>query len=179
MAPFHHFVEDVCVAIQQAGRLENAALYYFHDAPAEGADKSTLTPVVDQLFPTLDAVLPQIVPLATGYVYEDPDLLSPVPLADVLEEHAAGAAVVLISDAGAAHGRYDIVRLLNTVAFLKALRACTAQYVWLNPLPRNRWKNNTATQIARHAPMFPLDREGIYRAVNVLRGQPYLIERPI
>jgi len=30
-------------------------------------------------------------------------------------------------------------------------------------------------QIARHVPMFPLEREGIQQAVNVLRGQQYMI----
>lgn len=179
MAPFHRFVESVCVAIQQSGKLENAALYYFHDKPAEGADKGVLESIAGELFPTLDSVLHQVTPLTKGYIYRDPELLFPLPLVDVLEEHACGSAVVLISDAGAARGRYDVVRLLDTVAFFKALRVYTAQYVWLNPLPRKYWGNNTASQIARHLPMFPLDREGSHRAVNVLRGQPYLIERPI
>lgn len=179
MAPFHRFVESVCVAIQQSGRLESAAIYYFHDKPAEGSDRSALESIAGELFPTLDTVLHQVAPLTEGYIYHDPGLLLPRPLVDVLEEHAPGSAVVLISDAGAARGRYDVVRLLDTVAFFKALRVYTGQYVWLNPLPSNRWSNNTAAQIARHLPMFPLDREGIYRAVNVLRGQPYLVERAI
>jgi hypothetical protein len=181
MAPFHRLSEEVCSAIQEAGRLEQVALYYFHDVPAEGADETPLASLTDQLFPALDAVLTQIKPLEDGYVYTDSEMFSPHSLRDVLQTHAIGANVVLLSDAGAARGRYDILRLLDTIAFLKALRTYTPRYVWLNPLPRNYWISNanTATQIARHVPMFPLDQDGLYRAVNVLRGQPYMIERPL
>ena len=86
---------------------------------------------------------------------------------------------MLLSDAGAARGHYDLLRLLDTVAFFKAVRAYSTQYVWLNPLPRRYWLRSTAAQIARHIPMFPMDRTGMYHAVNVLRGHTYRIERPI
>ncbi|UBF28528.1 VWA domain-containing protein [Kovacikia minuta CCNUW1] len=179
MDPFHRFCDEVCTAIQQAGRLEETALYYFHNVPAEGADEQVLEALTGQLFPVLDPVLPQIQPLTEGCLYSDPDLLSPKPLADVLQSYAVGGAVVLISDAGAARNRYRISRLLDTIAFMKALRTYTSHYVWLNPLPKRYWLNNTAAHIARHVPMFPLDLDGIQRAVNVLRGQQHIIERPL
>jgi uncharacterized protein len=179
MDPFHRFCDEVGTAIQQAGRLEETALYYFHNVPAEGADEQVLEELTGQLFPALDPVLSQIQPLTEGSLYTDPDLLSPEPLVDVLQSYAAGAAVVLISDAGAARNRYRISRLLDTIAFMKTLRTYTSHYVWLNPLPKRYWLNNTAAQIARHVPMFPLDRDGIQQAVNVLRGQQHIIEKPL
>ena len=133
----------------------------------------------NQLFPTLDPVLSEIAPLTEGVLYDDCELTSTVAVEEVLRLHADGTAVVILSDAGAARGHYDLLRLLDTVSFLRALRAHTKNYVWLNPLPRSHWKNSTAAQIARYVPMLPLDRIGMYKAVNVLRGQPYLIERPI
>ncbi|MGB0383863.1 MAG: VWA domain-containing protein [Ardenticatenaceae bacterium] len=180
MTPFHGFVEEVCAAIKDSGNLANVAQYYFHDVPAEGADESVLQSLPNNdLFPVLDAVLPDITPLTEGFLYEDTDLLSLQALDKVLDTHANHAAVVLISDAGAARGQYDTLRLLDTIAFLKALRTYTTRYIWLNPLPPKYWSNSTAAQIARHVPMFPLDKAGMYQAVNTLRGQPYLIERPI
>lgn len=179
MAPFHRFCDEVCAAIQQAGRLEETTLYYFHNAPAEGADEQVLESLTGRLFPALDPILPKIQPLLEGNLYADPDLLSPVPVADVLESHAIDASVVIISDAGAARNRYRISRLLDTISFMKALRSYTLHYVWLNPLPRRYWRNSTATQISRHVPMFSLDQEGIQRSVNVLRGQQHIIEKPI
>jgi uncharacterized protein with von Willebrand factor type A (vWA) domain len=143
MDPFHRFCDEVCTAIQQAGRLEETALYYFHNVPAEGADDQVLEALTGQLFPALDPVLPQIQPLTEGCVYADAALLSPVPLSDVLQSYAAGAAIVLLSDAGAARNRYRISRLLDTIAFMKALRSYTPHYVWLNPLPKRYWLSNT------------------------------------
>ena len=179
MDPFHQFCDEVCTAIQQAGRLEETALYYFHNVPAEGADDQVLESLTGQLFPSLDPVLPQIQPLTEGYLYTDHNLVSPEPLTDVLQSHAVGTAVVLVSDAGAARNRYRVSRLLDTIAFMKALRIYTSRYVWLNPLPKQYWLNSTAAQIARHVPMFALERDGIQRAVNVLRGQQHIIERPL
>ena len=181
MTPFHRFCEEVCTAIQQAGRLEETAIYYFHNVPAEGADEQVLDSLSDQLFPTLDSILPQITPLTTGYLYEDAELLTPVALEEVLQKYATDAFVVVISDAGAGRNHYNVPRLLDTISFVKALRAYTLCYVWLNPLPKPYWKdkNNTAAQIARHVPMFPLARDGIHQAVNVLRGHQYVIEKPL
>jgi uncharacterized protein len=180
MTPFHRFCEEVCKAIIEAGTAENTALYYFHNLPAEGADKQLLQPLSQEIFPTLDSIFPQINPLAKGYLYEDPGLLSPHALEEVLQKYATDAFVVVISDAGAIRNYYNLNRLLDTISFFKALKKYTFSYVWLNPLPKFHWqdKNNTATQIARHIPMFPLEREGIHKAVNVLRGHQYNIDKP-
>lgn len=186
MTPSHHFCELVCQGIQQAGRLEETAIYYFRNIPVEGANESILP---NELFPVLDSILPDIKPLSTSYIYQDSDLQTPEPLEEVLEKYAKDAFVVIISDAGAINKIYNPPRLLNTISFFKALRAYTSSYVWLNPLPKLYWENNsnrnknknknTATQIARHIPMFPLDNEGIINAVKVLRGQKYNLEKPL
>lgn len=179
MTPFQPVVAEVVAAIQESGRLERAEAYYFHDVPVEGTNKGVLAPLADQLYPVLDAVLPDITPSTEGFLFDNADLLAPQPLSEVLDAHAEGAAVVLISDAGAAKGQYDIYRLLDTVAFVKAVKRYTTKYVWLNPLPPKRWRKSTAAQIARHVPMFALDRAGMYQAVNLLRGQPHVVEKPI
>ena len=87
--------------------------------------------------------------------------------------------MVILSDGGAARGRYDLLRLLDTVAFLKGAQEWSYRLVWLNPLPPTAWTGSTAAEIARHIPMFPMDRDGMYRAVNVLRGQPFPVEKPL
>ncbi len=181
MTPFHSFVENVSSAVRASGNLENVAIYYFHDVPVEGVNPAGLNIPGNRMFPDLDSVLPKIEPIKKGFLFEDKQMSSPVGLDEVLDEHAYGSAVVLISDAGAARGKYDIHRLLNTIAFLKGVRAYSKQLVWLNPLLDDYWKKNinTATHIARHVPMFSLDRDGIYKSINVLRGQPFSVERPL
>jgi uncharacterized protein with von Willebrand factor type A (vWA) domain len=106
-------------------------------------------------------------------------MFSPHPVADVLDDREGGDAVVVISDAGAARGSYDVRRLLETVAFLKAMRARTTHYAWLNPMPRERWSGSTAAQVARHVPMFPLDARGMRSVVDALRGKVPALERPL
>ncbi len=179
MAPFHSYVDMVCRSIAQAGRLRQVGLYYFHDAPLEGTDPALLERLSGTLFPSLDPVLAEVPVLGRGELFEDQELLSPQPIAAVLASHAEGAAVVILSDGGAARGRYDLLRLLDTVAFLKGLRAFTSRIVWLNPLPAAAWKGTTAAQLARHLPMFSMERDGMHRAVNVLRGQPFPVEKAL
>jgi uncharacterized protein with von Willebrand factor type A (vWA) domain len=179
MTPFHSYVNEVCRAIWQAGRLRQVGVFYFHDTPLEGADSSVLEPLQGQLFPSLDPVLAEVPALTQGTLMSDTDLVSPESARDVVSEHGRGAAVVILSDGGAARGRYDLLRLLDTVAFLKGAKEWSHHLVWLNPLPPTAWTGSTAAEIARHVPMFPMDRDGMYRAVNVLRGQPFPVEKPL
>lgn len=179
MAPFHMFVDEVCRGIREAGNLERVELFYFHDTPVEGVDETVLEGLPQQLFPTLDPILTGITASSAGFVYEDPDLLSLRSLDKVLQTLGTSAAVVIISDAGAARRRYDPLRLLDTLAFFKSLRCYTHRYVWLNPLSKDDWHDSTAAELARHIPMLSLDQAGMYQAVNLLRGQPYFVESPL
>jgi hypothetical protein len=179
MAPFDDFVTEVARAIQQAAQLAHSVIFYFHDLPSEGTSDAALAHLQETMFPTADAVLADIIPMHSGWLYRDPELLRPVALSTVLRDHADARAVVVISDAGAARGRYDIARVLDSLALAMALRTAGATSAWMNPLPRSRWHSTTAGEIARHVAMFPLDRSGMHMAVNYLRGQPVPIEQPV
>jgi uncharacterized protein with von Willebrand factor type A (vWA) domain len=179
MAPFHAYVDQVCQAISQAGRLRQVAVFYFHDVPLEGADPAIFKRLSGGPFSSLDSILTEIPQLTAGELYTDKELMTPVPARSVFSEHAQDAAVVIISDAGAARGKYDLLRLLDTVAFLNGLKDFAYRAVWLNPLPAATWAPSSAAQIARHLPMFAMDHDGMHRAVNVLRGQPYAVEKPL
>lgn len=54
---------------------------------------------------------------------------------------------LVFSDAGAARGYLNEKRVNATCKFLEELSSITMNMVWLNPMPRNRWKNTTAEQI--------------------------------
>jgi len=124
-------------------------------------------------------VLGKIGPLRGGRVYDDPDLTKPRALDGILSGVTLATAVLVISDAGAARRQFDITRLLDSVALIKALRAGSAGVAWLNPVPRDWWSRTTAGQMARYVPMFALNRPGLYQAVDVLRGRPVPVERPV
>lgn len=178
MTPFHGYVDHIVRAIRNAGRFDDVRAVYFHDLPGSSADRSVLRQVEDPFRPDLDTVLPLIKPMNEGQVYDDPALTVPHRLTAVLDHLAEGTAAVVISDAGAARQRFDIVRLLDTVALVKALHARAAA-TWLNPVQPDRWPRTTAGQVHRYMPMHPLTREGLNRAVDGLRGRPITVERPL
>jgi uncharacterized protein len=177
MAPFHQFTDAVCSAIAQAARLDQIAIYYFQNVPVLGANDALLDGL--GMYAVLDSILARIEPQDEGTLFEDAQLLRPTPLQTLLETATRGAHVVVLSDGGAAHGRYNPTRLLDTLAFFKALRQTAASYVWLNPLPKASWANSTAEQISRHIPMFPMTQMGMSNAVNVLRGHLFNLEKPL
>ncbi|GAA3254762.1 VWA domain-containing protein [Dactylosporangium siamense] len=178
MAPFHRYVEHVEQAVRRAGRLSALTVVYFHNT-AGAADPGLLHAVPDPFDPAIDAVLPALAPLRDGTLYRDPALTSPVPLREVLDAVTATTGAAVISDAGAARGTLSPARLLDTAALGKALRAAAGAVAWLNPVPAAGWRRSTAEQVARHLPMFPLTRAGMYQAVDVLRGRPFPVARPL
>jgi uncharacterized protein with von Willebrand factor type A (vWA) domain len=183
MVPFHHFSDNaIQAAIYQSGRFEQAETFYFHDVPRGRRSTKQIQQLrrfSEHLFPQIDKEVGNIHPLNRGYVYKDPQLLKARLLTDVLADPVTNMAVVIVSDAGAARGDYDTARLVDSVAFLKTLYAHTLGVVWLNPLSEHRWQHSTAAQIARFVPMFPVNHEGLNKAVNVLRGQAFDLEYPL
>ncbi|HET7012987.1 MAG TPA: VWA domain-containing protein [Streptosporangiaceae bacterium] len=179
MTPYHGYVGHVVRAIRNAGRLDDVREVYFHDLPGGGSDRSVLDQVTDPFRPDLDSVLGLIRPLDAGRVYSDAELTEPLQLQSVLAEAGPGTAAVVISDAGAARQRLDTDRLLDTIALLKALCGGLSAVTWLNPARPGYWPQSTAGQVGRHIPMFPLTREGLGGAVDVLRGRPVDVERPL
>ena len=179
MTPFHGYVDYVVGAIRHAARIDDVQAVYFHDLPGSLADKRALDEMPNPFRPDLDEVLSLIEPLRDGRVYDEPTLTAPRSLEDVLAGITATTAVLVVSDAGAARRQLDIVRLAGTIALVKALRTGSAEVAWLNPVPREQWAMTTAGQVARHVPMFPFTRQGLYQAVDALRGRPFLVERPV
>lgn len=180
MAPYAPFVEAFCTAVREAGMLQQTSLHYFHDVPTEGTDRSLLAELdAGDFFPALDPVLSRIEPLDTGRVYADPQLEKGLPLRELLATMAPGTAALVVGDAGAARGRAEPARVQDSLAFVKALRRRASAVVWLNPVPQPLWAHTVAAHLARHVPMYALDRSGIQFAVNALRGHPVNLERPL
>ncbi|NET31341.1 MAG: hypothetical protein F6K19_04985 [Cyanothece sp. SIO1E1] len=62
--------------------------------------------------------------------------------------HRNHTVVLIVSDAGAAMGRYSEQRIQGTAVFLERLTPCIRQVLWLNPLPYERWHGTSAQAIA-------------------------------
>lgn len=103
-------------------------------------------------------------------LYATPALTEPEAREDVLRRHA-GAALLVVSDAGSARGALNRRRALQTAAFLDEARRLFPAAVWLNPMPRRRWAGTTASLIADGpVPMLPVDAPHLLRAIDILRG---------
>ncbi|MEE6263139.1 hypothetical protein [Plantactinospora sonchi] len=179
MTPFHDYVDHVRRSIASAGRLDSLLVGYFHNTAGRSPDQHLLAELPDPFAPAIDPVVRLVAPLAEGRVYDDPELTRPRRLTELLATATRDADAVVIGDAGAARGGFSSSRLLDTVAFARTLSLSVRTVAWLNPVPPARWQRTTAEQVARHLPMFPLTREGMYRAVDVLRGRPAKLERAL
>ncbi|EFC83430.1 VWA domain-containing protein [Parafrankia sp. EUN1f] len=185
MTPYADYVQHVRVALTETARSETTIVRYFHNVPAPSPDRRLLDTLSDPFAGHLDEILRRISPLPNGAVYADPALTRAERLADLLDLDDAAATggptgAVVIGDAGAARGRYDPVRLLDTIALLKALRERCGRLVWLNPAPVGRWAGSTAGRVSRHVPMFPLaTKAGLDAAVEALRGRSVLVDAPL
>ncbi|MBL7493621.1 VWA domain-containing protein [Frankia sp. AgB1.9] len=180
MRPYEGYVEHVCAAIRSAGRLDRLDVSYFHNTPGPSEDRALVDELPEPFGTRVDPVLRRIRPLTEGRLFTDPRLIAAEPLGDLLNSLAPHTATAVISDAGAARGHYDPLRLIDSLALAKALKERGRTLVWLNPAPRDRWPSSTAGQLQRHLPMFTLTEKGdLDRAVAVLHGRPAPVERPL
>ncbi|KYC35635.1 VWA containing CoxE family protein [Scytonema hofmannii PCC 7110] len=105
-------------------------------------------------------------------VYRDAHMTLPIFLKDVLAECDSDTSVLIVSDAGAARGYSRWERIRPTTDVLFKIRQWTNLIAWLNPMPKDRWEDTSAKMIALLVPMFPMDREGLSNAIDIVRGQP-------
>ncbi|NEQ64355.1 MAG: hypothetical protein F6K21_02430 [Symploca sp. SIO2D2] len=112
------------------------------------------------------------------YLYSDPTRLKAQLVTEVLASIGERAGVLIVSDAGAARGNYNLDRVEYTQKFLQQLTESVRYYAWLNPMPDESWQYTTAGKIARLVPMFEMSRQGLNAAINTLRGRYVYWEYP-
>ncbi len=143
MMPFHTISRRLVETALQGSRLGRAGVYYFHNCPTE-------------------------------YFYQDSARLSDEQIDAVLAQLDQSQAVALIfSDAGAVRGGFSDERHRLTKIFLERLKKQVRYVAWLNPMPKPRWVNTTAQEIAHLVPMFETNRQGLDHAIGTLRGRYY------
>ena len=146
MAPFHRFTRDLLETARDESTIRRVEAVYFHDLPTLH-DQNT-----------------------TPGVHLDPHLTRPGDWDTLAAGWSPETAALIVSDAGAARGSWDIERVRLTARFLGWLRRLTTNVAWLNPMPAERWAATTAEAVAHLIPMYPMDTEGLGRAIDVLCG---------
>jgi Caspase domain len=87
-----------------------------------------------------------------AYLYRHPAMLEAKAVSEILQEIGERAAVLIVSDAGAARGNFDQERVDNTKVWIEELQQSVRYFAWLNPMPSECWKQTTAGEIARFVP---------------------------
>jgi uncharacterized protein with von Willebrand factor type A (vWA) domain len=107
-----------------------------------------------------------------GRLFGDKLMSQAEPLEEWLRCLSPAESVVLIfSDGGAARRRLRHHRIEGTLKFINRPNNAVRYVAWLNPVPADRWLSSSAGEIATKVPMFPLSREGMSDAIDVLRGR--------
>ncbi|PWN58037.1 hypothetical protein [Chryseobacterium viscerum] len=123
MMPFHELSRRLVKSARNFGGHKNAPVYYFQNAP-------------------------------TDYVFNEFQLTSPIKIAQALSKTNYNFSIaVVISDVGFARGygapeRHKI-RWQQLQPFLKQLNENCAHILWLNPVPENRWHEETAQNLKK------------------------------
>ncbi len=105
------------------------------------------------------------------YVYRHPAFIDDQHIDDILDEAGERAAILIVSDAGAARGSFDKVRVERTQVWIEQLQKSAKYLAWLNPMPNDSWQHTTAGEIAQILPMFAMSRTGMNSAISILRGR--------
>jgi len=110
----------------------------------------------------------------TDSLYRDPQLRQGEDIETVLSKFSPNnTGALIISDAGAAKQRSVPQRWDETVEFLNLLTDTVSRVAWLNPLPRHRWLDTTAEDIAKiypkQVPMFALTPAEYQKMLRWLR----------
>jgi uncharacterized protein with von Willebrand factor type A (vWA) domain len=119
----------------------NVEQYYFHNVPQE-------------------------------YIYRNKAHTNYVSIDDFLKNNKSKSNIIIIfSDAGAARDNNSNNRVRSTIRSIFKLQDLTQKIIWLNPLPKDRWKDNAAERIARFVNMYEANEQGIAEAMRFLKGK--------
>lgn len=100
-----------------------------------------------------------------GNVYKDKEITEAISLANLSQKK--DTAIIILSDGGAARGRYDKGRVKDVKKFIQQMK--NMPIVWINPVPKFRWKNTTAQFIAEIVPMFEATDIAFVNAIKKLK----------
>lgn len=105
------------------------------------------------------------------YLYTDRAQLQAHSIDKVILSFNKHTTLLIVSDAGAARGRFDQERIKKTNEFIQNIKQSVYRSAWMNPMPIQRWNHTTAEEISFLLPMFEMSRMGLDSAINALRGQ--------
>lgn len=106
------------------------------------------------------------------YLYYNSNRKSAVSIERFLATSKVNYFFIMLSDAGAARGTFNEFRITQTLEFINQLYLNTRHFVWFNPVPKERWVDNTAFVFkSMNVPMFPIDVWNFRNGIDFLRNK--------
>lgn len=123
MIPFHELSDRLIRTATHEGGHDNANVYYFQNWPL-------------------------------GYLFRNSNLTDLISRKEVFSRaHKGSTIAIIISDAGRArqdpNTKSSSLRYEKMNSFLSELRPTVSRTIWINPLPRDRWKDNAAIELEK------------------------------
>jgi uncharacterized protein len=142
------FLEDVILRPPLRQRSELVVLV------DEGDNMLPYFPALAPLFKSIEdgSVYPAEIYRFTGYparfLYKWRQPTKSVVIDDVLARlHRSRTVLMVVSDVGAAVGLRNADRVQGTKNFLRRWQLCVRQVLWINPVPKLRWRETAAAEI--------------------------------
>lgn len=108
------------------------------------------------------------------YLYKNTSHTKYVETVKVINKLNINSVIIIVSDAGTARGNNSGERFKSSIRSYIRFSKKSPKIIWLNPMPKERWKNTTAERISRIIPMFCINTyNDLQNAVKTLRGKNY------
>lgn len=110
--------------------------------------------------------------LPEDILYRTPNLTRPLRVAEAEKRHR-GTPLLIFGDGGAARGHRNRERMADTRVLLARLSRVWRPIVWINPMPRSRWRGTSFEDVvaAANVACMPLMESELIRAVDIMRGR--------
>lgn len=106
------------------------------------------------------------------YLYYERNRRRAIKIQKYLSDIKTNTHIVVISDSGAARSTFNEQRIKKSIEFIRDIYRNTKFFVWFNPVPIERWQNNTAFVLSSlNVPMFSLDVLNFRKGIDILRNK--------
>ena len=107
------------------------------------------------------------------YFFGDEEKTEKIPIGKVLQQYEQNCYWIIYSDAGAMTRAFDQKWYQAWETIIQALWEKKVRFIWLNPVPAERWPGTLAAKLRQEAkvPMFTLEAEDCGRAIDYLLGK--------
>ncbi len=99
-------------------------------------------------------------------VFENPSHIASKKISELLKTCTKDSEIIIFSDAGVLDGRPDTETISTFIHLIKQLKSRTSRILWVNPMPKNRWKGSSASTLTSFVKMVEFSFDGIEKGVK-------------